>query len=162
MSAIQGSSAPIRIVIPVYDDRESLRILLTKLDQELARASLRASVFVADDGSPVSFPTFDRAYAAIDEIRILNLMRNVGHQRAIAIGAAYVQEHLPSEVVVIMDGDGEDDPADVPRLVSECRKAGLPRIVFARRMHRSEGALFTLFSRAFRVLYRVMTSACGC
>ena len=64
---------------------------------------------------------------------MLQLRRNLGHQRAIAVGLAYAEEHDPCDVVVIMDGDGEDDPKDVPRLLACCRQAGGREIVFAER-----------------------------
>jgi len=148
----------LRIVVPVYDDWDPLRTLIEHLDRALASSSLRASLLVVDDGSskPMSDPALGQL-SSIDEIRLLSLRRNVGHQRAIAIGLAYVHEHLPCEAVMVMDADGEDDPADVPRLVAKCRELNFERIVFARRTSRSEGFVFRAFYRLFKALYRVMT-----
>ena len=154
-----GELVLLRIVIPVYEDWESLGILILRLDEQLSAHSLRASLLVVDDGSTTSAQPVTETLRAIDEIQILTLRRNVGHQRAIAVGLAYAHQYLPCDAVVVMDGDGEDDPADVPRLVAKCREEHMQRIVFARRSRRSEGALFVLFYRLFRVLYRVMTGA---
>ena len=64
---------------------------------------------------------------------MLRLRRNLGHQRAIAVGLAYVEDCLQADAVVIMDGDGEDDPADVPRLLERLEEEGDEKIVFAER-----------------------------
>ena len=60
-------------------------------------------------------------------IDVLRLRRNLGHQRAIAIGLAYVEDCLSATRVVVMDGDGEDDPADVPRCSSDSKRRAIGR-----------------------------------
>jgi len=146
------------ILIPVYNDWDALRILIDRLDGELANAGRRASLLLVDDGS--SFVPDDlvpRALHALDAVTILSLRRNVGHQRAIAVGLAYVHDNVACDEIVVMDADGEDSPADVPRLVAKCEEEGLHRIVFARRAKRSEGIRFAAFYALFRALYRLMT-----
>lgn len=146
-----------QILVPVYNDWESLRLLLERLDGALSRAGIRADVLVVDDASPQESGDLATRYQAIDNVRILPLRRNLGHQRAIAVGLAYVHEHCPCDAVVVMDADGEDDAADVPRLIEACRAESGRAIVFARRAKRSEGARFVLLYFLFRRLYRVMT-----
>ena len=87
----------------------------------------------------------------------MRLLRNVGHQRALAVGLSYAHAHDLCDVVVVMDADGEDDPADVPRLLAKCAEDGNRSIVFARRAKRSEGFPFVVFYVMFKALYRVMT-----
>ncbi|HKO00149.1 MAG TPA: glycosyltransferase [Thermoanaerobaculia bacterium] len=146
------------IVIPVYNDWESLRLLLARLDDELSSASVRASLLIVDDGSSLAAGTLLAAPPrALDELRILTLRRNLGHQRAIAVALAYCHENLQSDEVVVMDGDGEDDPADVPRLIAKSRAESSTRIVFARRARRSEGIRFVTLYVMFRALYRLLT-----
>ena len=71
---------------------------------------------------------------------MLRLRRNLGHQRAIAIGLTYIQAQMTTayEAVVVMDGDGEDAPEDVPRLLARLEAEGGRSIVFAERTRRSE------------------------
>jgi glycosyltransferase involved in cell wall biosynthesis len=146
------------IVIPVFNDWESLRLLIARLDDSLSAASMRASLLVVDDGSTLAAGSLvSHPASAIDEVRLLTLRRNVGHQRAIAIGLAYAHENLACDEVVVMDADGEDDPADVPRLVAQSRAEASPHIVFARRTKRSEGIAFVASYWLFRTLYRLMT-----
>ena len=66
----------------------------------------------------------------------MTLATNVGHQRAIAIALAYLHDRVAPGAVLVMDGDGEDAPEDVPRLVARLRGQETPKIVFAERRKR--------------------------
>ena len=78
------------IMLPVFNDWAALRLLLADLDAALARDALRAAVVVIDDASTI--PADDAplgTFEAIGRIDVLELRRNLGHQRAIAIGLAF-------------------------------------------------------------------------
>lgn len=147
------------VVSPVYDDWDAVALLLPHLDAELAAHGACARVVLVNDGSaqPVPERLVDRALTAIREVRVLSLRRNLGHQRALAIGLAFVQAKMPCEAVVVMDADGEDDPSDVTRLLADLREQGGRSIVFARRVRRSEGVTFTLLYRVYRLVHLVLT-----
>ncbi|MFZ9889523.1 MAG: glycosyltransferase, partial [Myxococcota bacterium] len=81
---------------------------------------------------------------------------NVGHQRAIALGLAWSAHNLDYDAFVVMDGDGEDTPADVERLV-ERSHAEPGTAIIAERKKRSEGWLFRLGYRAFRIVHLLTT-----
>ena len=83
---------------------------------------------------------------------MLPLRRNLGHQRAIAIGLAYVEQHIDNRCVVVMDSDGEDSPEDVPRLLARFEEEGGDKIVFAERTRRSETIIFKIFYLIYRWL----------
>ncbi len=152
------------VLMPVFNDETAVSRTVESLHRVLraeaaaGRLSRGVVVVLADDGSchPLTPPDLPDD-AAIDEIRVLRLRRNLGHQRALAIGLAYIAEHLPCHGVVVMDCDGEDNPADVPRLMRRAEEEGMAKIVFARRRRRSEGVLFRLGYLAYRGLYRVLT-----
>jgi hypothetical protein len=113
-----------------------------------------------DDGSTVWRPDEflqGQALTSIREVEHLRLRRNLGHQRAIAIGLAYVHAQLPCKAVLVMDGDGEDRPADVSALLRKLAESGHGRIVFAERTRRSEGLVFSLFYHLYRLLHRMLT-----
>jgi hypothetical protein len=95
--------------------------------------------------------------AAIRQIRVLRLRRNLGHQRAIAVGLAYAEANLPCRAVVVMDSDGEDDPRDVPRLLQQCQAGQYQKIVFAERSKRSENWVFRVFYAVYQLLHRLLT-----
>ena len=96
-------------------------------------------------------------FAALRRIDVLRLRRNLGHQRAIAVGLAYVEECLHADAVVVMDGDGEDDPADVPRLLERLDEEGHATIVFAERARRSESLVLRVFYSLFKLLHLLLT-----
>jgi glycosyltransferase involved in cell wall biosynthesis len=119
---------------------------------------IEADVVLIDDGSTVSPDTFTcPPLEAIASVSVLELRRNLGHQRAIAVGVTYAYQHLEPSVVVIMDGDGEDNPDDVPRLMEKLRTEGGRKIVFAERTRRSEPLLFKLFYRLYQWSHFLLT-----
>ena len=97
------------------------------------------------------------SYAVIRGITVVHLLRNLGHQRAIAIGLAVVCRRFPQSTVCVMDGDGEDDPKDIPRLMEKCRQTGYRAVVFAERRRRSEGVVFTACYHAYRSVHWLLT-----
>src|SRR3990172_366563 len=126
--------------MPLYNDWEALSILLPTLERELSAHGMKAAILIADDGSTAPAPAGFRqdSFTAIESIEILLLRRNLGHQRAIAVGLAYIEANRPCHAVVVMDCDGEDNPRDVPRLVKECRANEGQKIIFAARTRRPE------------------------
>jgi glycosyltransferase involved in cell wall biosynthesis len=147
------------IMIPVFNDWASLAQLLPRLDAVLASHFLMVDVLVVDDGSTIE-PAADLKnldFASLRRIDVLRLRRNLGHQRAIAVGLAYIEDSLSAEAVVVMDGDGEDDPADVPRLLERLDEEGNEPIVFAERAKRSESFVFQVFYGLFKLLHLLLT-----
>lgn len=161
MTPRPATDSPTDLVIlaPVFNDWPAVRLLLPRLDTELAKHRLRARVVLVNDGSFVPPPAVlvDEELSAISQLRVLSLRRNLGHQRALAVGLAFVHAQMPCSAVVVMDADGEDDPADVPRLVAELRGGGDGAIVFAQRIRRSEGLVFALLYRLYRAMHRLLT-----
>jgi hypothetical protein len=147
------------ILIPVFNDWESVALLIPQLDKNLAAASRCAELILVDDCSvarPDNLEIID-TLTAIRSIDVLRLARNLGHQRAIAIGLSYIALRRPCRAVVVMDGDGEDLTTDVPRLLDAFDESCGDNIVFAKRTRRSEGVLFTLFYRLYRVAHLLLT-----
>lgn len=135
------------VVTPVYEDVEAS----SKLFKELNKA-LGPDVYIVavDDGSvrqPVDVASLQAA--GLDGV-VIKLKRNVGHQRAIAIGLNYVAEHLSDAArVVVMDSDGEDLPETIKALLASLELPDVD-IVVAQRKSRVE----TLRFRAFYVVYK--------
>jgi hypothetical protein len=153
------ASDTVAILMPLYNDWASLEMLLADLDAVLARERVSARVVVVDDGSTLapSDPNAVRRFQAITRVDVLELRRNLGHQRAIAVGLAYVESKIPCRAVVLMDSDGEDAPSDVPRLLAKLQAEGDNKIVFAERARRSESWLFVLFYSLFKGLHWLLT-----
>lgn len=147
------------ILIPLYNDWTALGMLLAALDDVLNGCGIGASVLVVDDGSTTRRgPDFAAgSYRALRRVDVLGLRRNLGHQRALAIGLAYLEDRGSCATVVVMDGDGEDDPRDVPRLLARCAEEGGRKIVFAERSRRSESAAFRVFYALYKVVHHLLT-----
>ncbi len=142
------------IVTPVYEDVEAS----TKLFAELARETRgRAFVVAVDDGSvrqPLGPGGLESA--GLPGV-VLKLKRNVGHQRAIAIGLSYVNEQLPYACpTVVMDSDGEDLPSCIPVLLRDLDRCEID-VVVAERKNRVETFRFKVFYVLYKRLFRWMT-----
>jgi len=151
---------PVLVLMPVFNDWKSLEVLLVHLDNAVYDAGMTIEVLLVDDASSISALEANFALGkprAIEVVNILELKRNLGHQRAIALGLAYIEENIHCSAVVVMDSDGEDDPRDVPRLIEECRAEDHRKIVFARRVKRSEGWSFRLFYVLYKRFYKMLT-----
>jgi polyisoprenyl-phosphate glycosyltransferase len=145
------------VLTPVYNDWTALATLVGTLDRELASRSRTATLLIVDDGSHQSASVGPFEAAALTGMEILHLRRNLGHQRAIAVGLAYLEAGDAPEAVVIMDADGEDRPEDVNRLLDALEAGGAASVVFAERTRRSEGMLFATLYWAYRFLHLLLT-----
>jgi polyisoprenyl-phosphate glycosyltransferase len=146
------------ILIPVFNDWDAVSLLLTQLDHELKELRKPVHIILIDDGSSESIPDqFGIHLSSIQSIHVLTLRRNLGHQRALAIGLSFVEANIHFDALVVMDGDGEDAPGDVKKLLSRFESEGYKHIVFAERTLRSEGLTFRVFYRIYRVLHRLLT-----
>ncbi len=147
------------VLTPLLNDWDACAIMLRSLDAELASAGRSAHVLMVDDGSSLEPPAgaFAGPWAGVTGVGRLVLRRNLGHQRAIAIGMAWLLEHAVFERLIVMDADGEDVPADVPRLLRRCLELDDAKIIFAERTKRSEGMAFSLMYWLFRQSHLVLT-----
>jgi glycosyltransferase involved in cell wall biosynthesis len=140
---------PLVIVTPVYEDVEASSRLFKELFKVFGR---EVYVVAVDDGSVQQPLEVSSITAANLDGVLIKLKRNVGHQRAIAIGLNYVAEHLPQALrVVIMDSDGEDLPSTIKELILPLQSAEVD-VVVAQRKSRVE----TLRFRTFYVVYKWM------
>ncbi|MBC8102292.1 MAG: glycosyltransferase, partial [Cytophagales bacterium] len=148
------------ILIPVFNDWAAVTKLLALLDDEIAKHGYtNASVLLIDDGSSLPAPEETIAFRpqALIAVEVLALRRNLGHQRAIAVGLTYVSEKVPCRAVVVMDGDGEDSPGDVPKLLARFEELGGAKAVFAERARRTEKLSFRVFYRLYKGAHRLLT-----
>lgn len=146
------------VLIPVYNDWESVALLLPALDAALAGVPGDTYCLLVDDGSTLPPPpSLTGTLRNIGGLGVLLLRRNLGHQRAIATGLCHVRDHLPCDAVLIMDGDGEDAPEDIPRLIRRSEAEAAGTVVFAERTRRSERLLFRVFYQLYRAAHYALT-----
>lgn len=143
------------ILIPVYNDWSSCRAVLHRLEAvKNGLVGLSWDYTVVDDGSTDTCP--DNLISELSGLRIIQLNRNVGHQRAIALGLSYLNNNVTQGPIVVMDGDGEDKPEDVPALLN-ASEAHPGRIVFGQRKRRFESAGFRFFYTLYKMLFLILT-----
>jgi polyisoprenyl-phosphate glycosyltransferase len=154
------------ILIPCFNDWEALARLLPQIDsvlytwQRQANApKWSASVLVVDDAStepmPKAWPC--RVLDTIESVNVLRLRCNLSHQRAIAVGLYHAHEFTQADAILVMDGDGEDRPEDLPVLLEEFDRHGERKAIFAARTRRLESFSFQFFYRAFRLIHYFLT-----
>lgn len=155
---LRHQSLHLILCIPIFNDWASVVELITRIDQVLAARAVEVDVLLVDDRSSERMPaTLGHVFRKIRQVEVLQLRRNIGHQRAIATGLSFIQEQRPCDAVVIMDGDGEDAPEGILALLDHFEHRGRRHIVFARRGRRSEKLLFKTFYFAYRATHRLLT-----
>jgi glycosyltransferase involved in cell wall biosynthesis len=116
-------------------------------------------IILVDDGSVqgCNRNDFQFGFSVVRAIRTLRLRRNLGHQRAIAIGLVHVQNTATCDAVVVMDADGEDTPEGVAQLLRAYSDTHGAKAIFAERSRRSESLVFRVFYRLYKLLHRSLT-----
>jgi len=146
------TDAPLKLLVlmPVYEDWASAAEVCRRMDACIGEVDAAVEVVWINDGSQTDPRPAVRELRLrhIGRISVLQLRRNLGHQRAIAIGLAYAATNLSAAALVIMDADGEDPPEQIPTLVREAVRLQLSSIVFAAGQTRGRleipGVLFRL------------------
>lgn len=146
------------VCIPIYNDWESAGEIARRLHQVGSQKQLDFKIVFIDDGSSTEpdREVFEKN-PNFAGVTILQLRRNLGHQRAIAIGLSYIYKNIPCRGVVVMDGDGEDAPEDVPLLIDALAHESDKKVIFAKRMKRTESFLFRFFYVLFRMVHFTLT-----
>ena len=104
------------LVIPIYNEADNLRPLCQRIHEALASTNWTYEVVMIDDGSTDdSAQILTRLHAEDSHLKVLRFRRNFGQTAALAAGFAYAH----GEVIVSLDGDLQNDPLDIPRLVAK-------------------------------------------
>lgn len=148
----------VTVLTPLRDDWESADMLMPMICDALKGGPKRIRLVVVDDASEKPMPAgFGASVKGRAEVSVVHLMRNLGHQRALAVGLAFVAEKHESDAVLVMDCDGEDSPEDARRLIDRAQAMGGRSVVFAERTQRSENWLFRAGYFCYRVLHEALT-----
>jgi glycosyltransferase involved in cell wall biosynthesis len=133
--------------------------LLGQLDAALDQQSVTTRLVFVDDCSltPAPVELVPSNLRNVSGIETLRLRRNLGHQRAIAIGLCFIHAERPCDAVLVMDADGEDKPEDVPRLIEMFRRECGRKVIFAQRGRRATTWTFKLFYFLYRWGHRLLT-----
>ncbi|HLH42744.1 MAG TPA: glycosyltransferase [Bryobacteraceae bacterium] len=149
----------IAIILPVYNDWAAVRQLLPQIDQALGLVPCRARLLLVNDASDAEpNAAWPRAFRNIEEVSTLHLRRNLGHQRAIAVGLAHIYHNWRGfEALIVMDADGEDRPEHLGALLAKFQAEDGAKVIFAARSKRLESPAFRFFYHAYRILHKALT-----
>ncbi len=144
----QESLPEVSVVTPVYNESAIIPKLYARLKATLQGISPSHEIVFVDDGSSDdSLSVLRREVEGDPKVVILELTRNFGHQAAISAGFDIAR----GSVVVLMDGDLQDPPEEIPKLLSKIREGY--DVAFATRIQRKESAPKRA---AYRIFYRIL------
>lgn len=106
------------VVIPVYNEAQGLPELVDRLEAALEGQGSYEVIFVDDGSRDNSFAVLRELAQSRPWMRVIALRRNYGQTLAIQVGI----QHASGEVIVLMDSDLENDPADIPRLLEKLKE----------------------------------------
>jgi hypothetical protein len=150
----------VTILMPLRDDWASAAELIRRLDRVLASYPCTLSILLVDDGSiqPCNTRDFQSHFTVVKSIHVLRLRRNLGHQRAIAIGITHAAQAIPCDAVLVMDADGEDTPEGALQLLRVfSEEDDGAKAIFAERSRRTESLGFRISYKIYKLLHRMLT-----
>jgi len=139
------------LLIPIYNDRESLKKLIENINFEVKDLNSEISVVVINDASSQQIVDTYQNLENINSFEIINMKENRGHARCIASGLKYIFEKKEFDYVIPMDGDGEDRPEEIKNFIQLAEKSDDKTIV-GERTKRSESLFFKICYQLHKLL----------
>jgi glycosyltransferase involved in cell wall biosynthesis len=140
------------ILIPIYNDKESLTKLIEDINSEVKDFKSQTSIIIINDASSQqiidNYPNTEN----INSIEIINMKKNRGHTRCIASGLKYIFEKKEFDFVIPMDGDGEDKPEEIKSFI-QLAEQSQDKTIIGERYKRSE----SLFFKTCYQLHKLLT-----
>jgi len=139
------------LLIPIYNDRESLKKLIENINFEVKHLNSEVSVVVINDASSQQIIDTYQNLENINSFEIINMKENRGHARCIASGLKYIFEKKEFDYVIPMDGDGEDRPEEIKDFIYLAEQSNHQSIV-GERTKRSENMFFKLCYLSHKII----------
>jgi glycosyltransferase involved in cell wall biosynthesis len=112
-------SLDLSVILPVYDEEENLEPLHAELTASLSATGRSYEIVAIDDGSQDgSFAVLKRLAERDPHVRVIRFRRNFGQSASFAAGFG----HARGQIVLTMDADGQNDPADIPAILAEMER----------------------------------------
>ncbi|RZO93341.1 MAG: glycosyltransferase [alpha proteobacterium HIMB114] len=142
------------ILIPVFNDWKSVFKLIENIDSHINNEII--DIVIVNDASTESFDNNQKQFSKINSVKIINLIKNGGHRKAIATGLKYCQENLDYDYIIPMDGDGEDRPEELIDFFNQVHETQ-PEVITATRVKRSEGFVFKFLYSIHKIFTHLIT-----
>ena len=146
----------IKILIPVYNDFQSVSKLITDINSIILNHIDEFSIIIVNDASKDTVEVDLKNLDKFKSIKIINMKENRGHARCIAVGLKYIFEKEEFDYVIPMDGDGEDRPEEITKFI-EFLKYDQTKPIVGERIKRSEGIIFKLSYSIHKVITFIFT-----
>ena len=146
----------VKILIPVYNDWQSVSKLIDEIDNLSINSEYQISVIVVNDASNHDRQDEDKILNNIHSIKVLNMKVNQGHARCIATGLKYIYEKEEFDYVIPMDGDGEDRPEEVKDFLNQIKNS-YDKPIVGERIKRSENFLFKACYQIHKLITLIFT-----
>ncbi len=146
----------IKILIPVYNDWQSISKLLDEINLNLSNLDYEVSVVIVNDASNHDRQDEEKTLENIQSIKVLNMKINQGHARCIASGLKYIYEKEDFDYVIPMDGDGEDRPEEIKEFLNKI-KASNGKPLVGERIKRSENLIFQICYQLHKLITYTFT-----
>ena len=144
------------ILIPVYNDWESLKRLVYEINENIKDyKNIEFECLIVNDSSTIVQPEFIKPNN-IKSFKILNMKKNKGHARCNAFGIRYIFKNKNFDNLILMDGDGEDRPVEIKSLINKILEYPNSSVV-AKRVKRSEGPFFQFLYQIHKVISFIFT-----
>ena len=146
----------IKILIPIYNDWESLIKLLDEINKVISDIkNTEFDCMIVNDASTIKSPEI-KVPKNIKKIEIFNMKQNRGHARCNAFGLRYLSRKDDFDHLIVMDGDGEDRPDEIKYLVNQALEDQEVSVV-AKRVKRSEGPIFQILYEIHKLITLLFT-----
>ena len=146
----------LKILIPIYNDWQSISKLLENIDFNLTNFNHEVSVIIVNDASNHDRKNEVNDFENIHSIKILNMKTNQGHARCIATGLKYIHEKEEFDYVIPMDGDGEDRPEEIKEFINQAQKK-IEKPIVGKRVKRSEDLFFKFCYQSHKLITLTFT-----
>ena len=145
-----------KILIPVYNDWQSVSKLLHDININLKDQMNEISIIIVNDASNHDRQNIEYDLENINSIKILNMRTNQGHARCIATGLKYIYEKEDFDYVIPMDGDGEDRPEEILGFINSAVNSN-NRAIVGERIKRSEDFFFKVCYQVHKFITHTFT-----
>ena len=140
------------ILIPVYNDWRSLNKLLSEIDIALKDSRfLQTEILIINDCSTMNISIDKNNFKTIKKISVITLKQNLGSQKSIAIGLNYLKKLDNNFFITVMDGDGEDSPYEITKMLENAQNHE-NHVITSNRKKRKETFLIILFYRIHLII----------
>ena len=144
------------ILIPSYNDWDSLNVLIPKIHNVIKDLNKNISIIIINDGSTIKKKLIFKDKLCFNKIEILNLLENVKAQKAVATTLYYLKKKNYNGGIIIMDADGQDDPAKLPEIIGHSEK-NPETVLTVNRLKREDSLLFKLLYEMHLLMVYIFT-----